>query len=105
VSLLMDALKKAEEAKRQSEAAAKAEPQEPPAAAGQATAGTEPQGLPELPSRLELLDHEFHAASPGKAEPTLAAAPPPRQPAEEAQKFCTCWTCLVSGVSLSIKPS
>ncbi len=86
MSLLMDALKKAEEAKRQSEAAAKAEPQEPPAAAGQATAGTEPQGLPELPSRLELLDHEFHAASPGKAEPTLAAAPPPRQPAEEAQK-------------------
>jgi tetratricopeptide (TPR) repeat protein len=77
----MDALKKAEEAKRQSEAAAKAEPQEPPAAAGQAAAGTEPQGLPELPSRLELLDHEFHATPPGKVEPTLAAPPPPRQPA------------------------
>ncbi len=82
----MDALKKAEEAKRQSEAAAKAEPHGQPPAEAQAAAGAEPQGLPELPSRLELLDHEFHAAPAAKVEPTIAAGPPPRQPAEEAQK-------------------
>lgn len=81
----MDALKKAEEAKRQSEAAAKTEPHLP-AAEAPAAAGPEPQGLPELPSRLELLDHEFHAAPAAKVEPSIAAAPPPRQPTEEAQK-------------------
>jgi tetratricopeptide (TPR) repeat protein len=69
VSLLMDALKKAEEAKRRSEAAAKSEPQEITPAA---EAGTETRGLPELPSRLELLDHEFH--TPPAARPEAAAA-------------------------------
>lgn len=81
----MDALKKAEEAKRQSEAAAKSEPHLP-AAEAPAAAGPEPQGLPELPSRLELLDHEFHATPAAKVEPSIAAAPPPRQTPEEAQK-------------------
>ena len=81
MSLLMDALKKAEEAKRQSEAA-KVEPQE----TAPATSGTDGRGLPELPSRLELLDHEFHAPPAPRPEPTIAAAPPPRQPAENAQK-------------------
>lgn len=83
MSLLMDALKKAEEAKRQSEAAAKPEPQLSPAAENPAAAGDEPKGLPELPSRLELLDHEFHAAPAARQEPTIA---PNRPPAEEAQK-------------------
>jgi tetratricopeptide (TPR) repeat protein len=85
----MDALKKAEEAKRQSEAAAteRVEPQEPgiaseaaPEAAAEA-AGAEPRGLPELPARLELLDAEFHTG----AKPAPAAARP-RQATEAAQQ-------------------
>lgn len=86
MSLLMDALKKAEEAKRQSEAAAKNEP-------GGSTPASDARGLPELPSRLELLDHEFTAppAAKPEPEPALAAAPAPaakpaRRPAAEAQE-------------------
>lgn len=83
MSLLMDALKKAEEAKRLSEAAAKAEPQAQPPA-GQAAADT-PGGLPELPSRLELLDHEFQAPPAERREPVIAPAPSAQAP-QEAQK-------------------
>lgn len=79
----MDALKKAEEAKRLSEAAAKAEPQAQPPA-GQAAADT-PGGLPELPSRLELLDHEFQAPPAERREPVIAPAPSAQAP-QEAQK-------------------
>jgi len=84
VSLLMDALKKAEEAKRLSEAAAKAEPQAQPPA-GQAAAADTPGGLPELPSRLELLDHEFQAPPAERREPVIAPAPSAQAP-QEAQK-------------------
>ncbi len=84
MSLLMDALKKAEEAKRQSEAA-KAEAQAQPNAAAPAASEGQPQGLPELPSRLELLDHEF-APSPERKEPTLAPTPPVRPTTEDAGK-------------------
>jgi len=80
----MDALKKAEEAKRLSEAAAKAEPQAQPAA-GQAAAADTPGGLPELPSRLELLDHEFQAPPAERREPVIAPAPSAQAP-QEAQK-------------------
>jgi tetratricopeptide (TPR) repeat protein len=62
----MDALKKAEEAKRQSEAA---------------QAAATPPGLPELPSRLELLDDEFQPSADARAAPTPAAAAAPRQAA------------------------
>ena len=82
----MDALKKAEEAKRRSEAAAKAEPQE---SAPAAEAGTETRGLPELPSRLELLDHEFHtppAARPEAAAATAAAERPAAPAAESLRR-------------------
>ena len=85
MSLLMDALKKAEEAKRQSEAAVQASAREP-AQATPVTVSSEPQGLPELPSRLELLDHEFHPAQTEKQEPTTTPAPLPRQPAEQARQ-------------------
>ncbi|MCZ7654572.1 MAG: hypothetical protein M5R42_10280 [Rhodocyclaceae bacterium] len=89
MSLLMDALKKkAEEAKRQSEAAAKIEPREsPPAGGGSTEADT--RGLPELPSRLELLDHEFHTPAAAKPEPAATLAPavqPSKQPAADAQE-------------------
>lgn len=80
----MDALKKAEEAKRQSEAAkagAQAQPDAPPAATQEG-----PQGLPELPSRLELLDHEFQPAPADRTEPTLSPPPQPRPKAEENRK-------------------
>jgi tetratricopeptide (TPR) repeat protein len=84
----MDALKKAEEAKRQSEAAAKIEPREsPPAGGGSTEADT--RGLPELPSRLELLDHEFHTPAAAKPEPAATLAPaaqPSKQPAADAQE-------------------
>ena len=99
MSLLMDALKKAEEAKRQSEAAAKIEPRESapsdsPVESAAAGANADSRGLPELPSRLELLDHEFQtppAAKPAVAPVAPAASPPPaaqpaRQPAAEAQQ-------------------
>jgi tetratricopeptide (TPR) repeat protein len=81
----MDALKKAEEAKRQSEAATteRVEPQEQgiaPEAAAEA-ASAEPRGLPELPARLELLDAEFHAG----AKPAPAATRP-KQATEAAQQ-------------------
>ncbi len=84
----MDALKKAEEAKRRSEAAAKSEPQEITPAT---EAGPETRGLPELPSRLELLDHEFHtppAAKPEAAAATAAtaAAERPAAPSAETQR-------------------
>ncbi len=78
----MDALKKAEEAKRLSEAAGKVEPREGAPVQG----GTESRGLPELPSRLELLDHEFHAAPAAKQEPAIAPAPAPKQAAEETRQ-------------------
>jgi Tfp pilus assembly protein PilF len=81
----MDALKKAEEAKRQSEAAAKAETQAQPEDAAPAAPEMHPQGLPELPSRLELLDHEF-APPPERKEPTLAPTPPVRPATEDAGK-------------------
>lgn len=80
MSLLMDALRKAEEAKRQSEAAAKIEPQELP------SAGAESRGLPELPSRLELLDHEFHPSPAAKPEPSIAPAQPARQSPDKSQQ-------------------
>lgn len=76
MSLLMDALKKAEEAKRLSEAASKAglEPQGPEAQPGSdARASGSQKGLPELPDRLELLDDEFHAAA-GAPKPPAADA-------------------------------
>lgn len=84
MSLLMDALKKAEEAKRLSEAAAKAEPQAQPPAA-EAAGAEAPGGLPELPSRLELLDHEFQAPPAERREPVIAPAPSAQAP-QEAQK-------------------
>jgi Tfp pilus assembly protein PilF len=86
----MDALRKAEEAKRQSEAAAKIEPQEQPSAGKPAvppeTGGAESRGLPELPSRLELLDHEFHPSPAAKPEPSVAPAQPARQSPDKAQQ-------------------
>lgn len=80
----MDALKKAEEAKRQSEAAkaeaqARFEAASPPAQEG-------PQGLPELPSRLELLDHEFQPEPAARTEPTLSPPPQPPATAEDNRK-------------------
>jgi tetratricopeptide (TPR) repeat protein len=87
VSLLMDALKKAEEAKRRSEAAAKIEPQEatPATPAAPAAAGVGERGLPELPSRLELLDHEFQTPpAPKPTSDTAPAEPPPARPAPPA---------------------
>lgn len=92
MSLLMDALRKAEEAKRQSEAAAKIEPSESAPAEGvpaePAAAGTDAdaRGLPELPSRLELLDHEFHPSPAAKPEPAVAPAQPARQSPDKAQQ-------------------
>jgi tetratricopeptide (TPR) repeat protein len=74
----MDALKKAEEAKRQSEAAAKVGPQESPPSA----AGADERGLPNLPTRLELLDHEFNTPPAAKTEPEAAAPAAPERPAE-----------------------
>jgi len=76
----MDALKKAEEAKRQSEAR-RVEPHDaaattPAATAGQPVIGQ--KGLPELPSSLELLDTEFPAPEPATPPPAAPAAPPPR---------------------------
>ena len=82
MSLLMDALKKAEEAKRQAEAAAgKDAPGTGPASrpsveAPAGEAAGQQKGLPELPSRLELLDDEFNAApkaTPAQARPKAAA--------------------------------
>ncbi len=86
----MDALKKAEEAKRQSEASSASSPQEAQATAAD-PAAAESRGLPELPARLELLDHEFHTPPAPKpreeAAPAAPAAPPPAtQPKETAQK-------------------
>lgn len=86
MSLLMDALKKAEEAKRQSAVSA-AEPQEHAASAeaeAPAERSDEPQGLPELPSSLELLDHQFHTEP--QAPPPAAAASAPPKPATDALK-------------------
>ena len=81
MSLLMDALKKAEEAKRLSEAAAKIEPRDnPPTNEATAKPAGDSRGLPELPSRLELLDHEFHTPSAAKPEPAPSATPLPQQP-------------------------
>lgn len=75
----MDALKKAEEAKRQSEASAKIEsPESAPVASG-----TNGRGLPELPSRLELLDHEFHTPA-ARPQPAPAAPSVPERPARTA---------------------
>ncbi len=88
MSLLMDALKKAEEAKRQSEAAAKIEPRESPPA-GSASTEADSRGLPELPSRLELLDHEFHTPAAAKPEPAATPAPAAqaaKQPAADDQE-------------------
>ena len=92
MSLLMDALRKAEEAKRQSEAAAKIEPSESAPAEGvpaePAAAGTnaDARGLPELPSRLELLDHEFHPSPAAAPEPSIAPAQPARQSPDKSQQ-------------------
>lgn len=81
MSLLMDALKKAEEAKRQAEATAgKATPwagpsPHPSAEAPAGEAAGQQKGLPELPSRLELLDDEFNAApkaTPAQGRPKAA---------------------------------
>jgi len=88
----MDALRKAEEAKRQSEAAAKIEPRENAPAEGvpaePAAAGTnaDARGLPELPSRLELLDHEFHPSPAARPEPSIAPAQAARQSPDKAQQ-------------------
>jgi tetratricopeptide (TPR) repeat protein len=82
MSLLMDALKKAEEAKRRAEAAAKREPPKEKARTGgaapaaSAQSGTNARGLPELPPSLELLDHEFPA-------PAASAATEHSRPATE----------------------
>lgn len=82
MSLLMDALKKAEEAKRQAEAAGKM-PATQTAAAAEAPAGesgSADRGLPELPSRLELLDEEFHSVAKGaQARPKVAEDDAARQ--------------------------
>ena len=80
----MDALKKAEEAKRRSEAAAKDAPQESPPAAED---GAETRGLPELPSRLELLDHEFHTQPAAKPEAAAATAATERPAAPAAESL------------------
>lgn len=77
MSLLMDALKKAEEAKRQSEAAAKIEPGGSIPLSDAAATASDTRGLPELPSRLELLDHEFQTPPAAKPEPATPPAAPP----------------------------
>jgi Tfp pilus assembly protein PilF len=95
----MDALKKAEEAKRQSEAAGNSATQDQPAGADEAASSAnatessaESRGLPELPARLELLDHEFHTPPPPKSKdaaapvPPAAVAQPAAQSKEAAQK-------------------
>lgn len=74
MSLLMDALKKAEEAKRLAETAAPGKADTPSLAPG-ASAGDDPndqRGLPELPTRLELLDAEFHTANTPQVAPSRA---------------------------------
>jgi tetratricopeptide (TPR) repeat protein len=90
----MDALKKAEEAKRQSEASGGSSAQEAqPAAADPSASGNGPgpsaesRGLPELPADLELLDHEFHTPPAPKAKEEAApAAPAPPPPAAQAKE-------------------
>lgn len=79
----MDALKKAEEAKRQSDAAAQAEEPSRPATDAPAAPDNAPAGLPELPDNLALLDDEFQPAGSARKEPALAA-PAARQPAAPA---------------------
>ena len=81
VSLLMDALKKAEETKRQAETGAFATAEgDSSAAAGRKATGAnmagQPPSLPALPSRLELLDDQFTAprAAARQAGPDQAAA-------------------------------
>lgn len=96
MSLLMDALKKAEEAKRQSEATGKTEPQNQPPDAGAPPPDSSPtiesattsRGLPELPERLELLDVEFHAppATPPKSGSAAAQPPPKRTQAVDSER-------------------
>jgi tetratricopeptide (TPR) repeat protein len=79
VSLLLDALKRAEEAKRQAREAAE---NDAPAALSPAARATTPQAgtdtptsLPPLPDRLELLDQEFFG------DPTITqSAPQPPAP-------------------------
>lgn len=96
MSLLMDALKKAEEAKRQAEAAAgKAAPgadasPHPSAEAPAGEAAGQQKGLPELPSRLELLDDEFNAApkaAPAQGQPKAAEAAQQRERAAAQNLF------------------
>lgn len=88
MSLLMDALRKAEEAKRQSEASGKAEPHESPPPPENLDTPAEPPGmsggLPELPSRLELLDAEFHPQPETKAPQTPPAPASAQQQSERA---------------------
>ncbi len=89
MSLLMDALKKAEEAKRQSAAAAQ-QAGEPSRSAtdAPATPDSAPAGLPELPDNLALLDDEFQPAGSTRKEPVLAAAAA-RQPAASPPNTAT----------------
>ncbi len=89
----MDALRKAEEAKRQSEASGRAEPHETPSPAESLDTPAEPPGmsggLPELPSRLELLDAEFHPQPDNKSpqSPAPAAAQPQSERAAAQNVF------------------
>lgn len=86
MSLLMDALKKAELAKRQAQEGAAADTQAPAAKADLALAPREPveqaapTALPELPQKLEILDAEFIAEAKRPRTPKSAGAPAPASP-------------------------
>ncbi len=97
MSLLMDALKKAEEAKRQAaqssppETAAPGDLELAPLDADQArqpARDAAPAALPELPSRLEILDQQFERPAPPKPRRTpeepAASAPSPSPSGETA---------------------
>ncbi len=70
MSLLMDALKKAEEAKRQVEATAAAQTEA--SVISPSVDESSQRGLPALPARLELLDAEFHTGAKPEVAPPLA---------------------------------
>jgi len=95
VSLLMDALRKAEQQKQQGKATADAppatkgaerlalDPLPDPLQASGGSAGNQGEGLPELPRRMEELDEQFLSIppAPGKISPGSRGPIPPRTPA------------------------
>lgn len=93
MSLLMDALRKAEQAKRQAQGLPPAPPMEPTARMGEpATTPKSPfsPNLPKLPKELAILDDEFSGltarARPPQQEPAAAAPQTGPQPTAETAR-------------------